>query len=211
MSPRNPKQCRTPARSRPLRALAAVLAAALPASAPVAASGHAAPAAPASSTHAPAAVSCTPDPEPPEYYAIPLVTTKNVPGTAYIRGTADVTFVPSPFGVSVAPDGSYSYDVHLTLDGLGDPPRGGYVAWVTTTQVDQVRRLGALVDGRVSGQVRWNKFLVVVTLEDDPDTDAERWSGRIAFRGMSRSGKMHTMAGHGPFEEEKCATYGYSN
>jgi hypothetical protein len=164
---------------------------------------------PASSSTLAAGLVCTADPEPPEYYAIPLVTTKNVPGTAFTKGAADVTFAPSPFAVSVAADGSYDYDVHVRLDDLPEPPRGGYVAWVTTTQVDRIERLGALEDGQVTGQVRWNKFLVVVTLEDEPEAEAERWSGPIAFRGMSRSGKMHTMAGHGPFEEERCATYGY--
>jgi hypothetical protein len=157
----------------------------------------------------PAGLFCAADPEPPEYYAIPLVTTKNIPGTAFTRGAADITFASSPFAVAVAPDGSYTYDVHVRLDDLPEPRRGGYVAWVTTTQVDEIERLGALENGQVTGQVRWNKFLVVVTLEDEPEADAERWSGPIAFRGMSRSGKMHTMAGHGPFEEERCATYGY--
>lgn len=188
----------------------AVLAALLAGAAVPTSVAHAGPAAP---HEAPAAAApfCSADPEPPEYYAIPLVTTKNVPGTAFTRGNADVTFAPSPYGVSVAPDGSYSYDVHVRLDDLPEPPQGGYVAWVTTTQVDRIERLGALEDGQVTGTVDWNKFLVVVTLEDDPSTAADRWSGPIAFRGMSRSGKMHTMAGHGPFQEERCATYGYAN
>jgi hypothetical protein len=30
------------------------------------------------------------------------------------------------------------------------------------------------------------------------------------MRGMSRSGMMHTMAGHGPFQQENCARYGYN-
>lgn len=169
------------------------------------------PAAPGASHPPSALLVCAADPEPPEYYQIPLVTTKNVPGTAFTRGSADVTFTASPFGVSVAPDGSYSYDVHVALDGLPEAPRGGWVAWVTTTQVDRIERLGPLEDGQITGSVGWNKFLVVVTLEDDPSAEAERWSGPIAFRGMSRSGKMHTMAGHGPFQEERCATYGYGN
>lgn len=154
---------------------------------------------------------CTMDPDPPEYYRIELVTTKNVPGTAYVDAHADVTYAPSsPFGVSIAADGSYRYDIRVDLSEAGAPPRGGYVAWVTTSQVDEIRRLGPLdEDGRVTGPVAWNKFLVVVTLEDDPETAAERWSGPVAFRGMSRSGQMHTMAGHGPFQEENCATYGY--
>ena len=35
------------------------------------------------------------------------------------------------------------------------------------------------------------------------------WTGPVVSRGMSRSGLMHTMAGHGPFETEPCAVYGY--
>ena len=185
-------------------ALPLLLAASLPTIAPAA----------STPTGLPPALVCTPDPEPPEYYAIELVSTKNVPGTAFTDAHADVTYAPtSPFGISIAADGSYQYDVHVDLSDA-DPPRGGsYVAWVTTTQIDEIRRLGPLdEDGRVTGSVAWNKFLVVVTLEADADaeTDAERWSGPVAFRGMSRSGMMHTMAGHGPFQVENCAAYGFS-
>jgi len=35
------------------------------------------------------------------------------------------------------------------------------------------------------------------------------WTGPVVMRGMSRSGLMHTMAGHGAFEQENCAAYGY--
>lgn len=155
---------------------------------------------------------CTPDPDPPPYYAIELVTTRNIPGTGYARGTAGVTFRPNPFAVAVSADGSYTYDVHVRFEGLKAPTRGRYVAWVTTTEVDEIVRLGALDGGmRASGPVSWNKFLVVVTLEDADDPAATMWSGPIAFRGMSRSGRMHTMIGHGPLQDEKCAAYGYGN
>ncbi len=155
---------------------------------------------------------CRADVGPPTYYAIPLVTTRNIPGTGYATGTGDVTFAPSPFGVSLAPDGSYRYDVRLTFQRLPEPRQGTWVGWATTTEVDQIVRLGVPApDGSIRGQVSWNKFLLVVTLEPVDDPDAEVWSGPIVLRGMSRSGKMHTMAGHGPFEDEKCATYGYAN
>lgn len=143
------------------------------------------------------------------YYSIDLVPTRRVPATAYVRGVADVRFSPSPFVVTVTPDGSYDYEVRVSLPGLREPRSGGYVAWVTTTEIDEIRRLGPVEDGRVSGRVAWNKFLVVITLEEDPTTATDRWTGPIAFRGMSRSGAMHTMAGHGPFQDEKCAAYGY--
>jgi hypothetical protein len=155
---------------------------------------------------------CSPDGDPPTYYAIPLVTTKNIPATGYTTGTGDVTYAASPFGVSIAPDGSYLYDVTMSFRKLPEPRQGTYVGWATTTEVDQIIRLGTPgADGRIRGQVRWNKFLLVLTLEAEDDPDAETWSGPIVLRGMSRSGKMHTMAGHGPLEDEKCATYGYAN
>ena len=148
---------------------------------------------------------------PPEYYAIELVTTRNVPGTGYARGTADVTFQPAPFGISVAADGSYRYDVRVRFDNLKTPREGRYVAWLTTTELDDVVAIGPLdSQGRATGPVAWNKFIVVVTLEEAWDDGAPRWSGPIAFRGMSRSGKMHTMIGHGPLQDEKCAAYGYA-
>jgi hypothetical protein len=144
------------------------------------------------------------------YYAIDLVSTKNVAGTARARGTGHVAFAASPFGVAIAADGSYRYDVELRLTGMDRPAGGRLVAWVTTPQVDRIRRLGAFDDDlSVRGEVSWNKFLVVVTLEDRDDPAAETWSGPIVLRGMSRSGAMHTMAGHGPFQQELCAKYGY--
>lgn len=149
----------------------------------------------------------------PEYYAFPLATTSRVPGTGLARGSAEVAFRNgSPFVVSLAEDGSYQYDIELRLERMRTPRRGVLVAWVTTPELDRVERLGALDENlHASGGVAWNKFLVVVTLEPADDPAAERWSGPVAFRGMSRSGMMHTMAGHGPFQKENCAAYGYAN
>jgi hypothetical protein len=157
-----------------------------------------------------AAAPCTLAAASPEYYAFSLVPTRNVPGTALARGTADVGFAPSPFGIAVAPDGSYHYRVRLSVERLAPARRGVYVAWVTTTDLQQVERLGVLdpVAG-TEGPVAWNKFIVVVTLEPADDAGQERWTGPVVMRGMSRSGMMHTMAGHGPFQEENCAAYGF--
>jgi len=156
-------------------------------------------------TDAPAAAECAGG---PVYYAIDLVTTKRVPGSRSATGTVDVLFASSPFGVSVTGDGSYAYDLVGQIEGLG-PARGGrYMVWVTTPDLSEVRRLGELDDSRrIEGRVEWNKFLVVVSLEEDPT--GERWTGPIVLRGMSRSGRMHTMAGHGPFQAEPCATFGF--
>lgn len=148
--------------------------------------------------------------DPSAYYAIDLVTTKKIPGTARARGTGHLNFARSPYGVALAADGSYRYDVTLRLSEMDHPPEGVLVAWITTPQVDRIERLGAFDDHlQVEGQVSWNKFLVVVTLESGDDGSAETWSGPIVLRGMSRSGAMHTMAGHGPFQQELCARYGY--
>lgn len=151
-----------------------------------------------------------PDPPGAPFYAIDLVTTKNLPGTARASGTGYVTFAPSPFGVAVAADGTYLYDVRVQLANMEEPSNGVLVAWLTTTEVDRIQRLGALDDDlSVTGRASWNKFLVVVTLEPSDDPGAATWSGPIAFRGVSLSGFMHTMAGHGPFQKERCAKYGY--
>ena len=149
----------------------------------------------------------------PEYYAVELVGTKNIPGMGLATGRAEVSVsASSPFSVSLTTDGSYQYDVRVSLERMRSPRAGVLVAWVTTPDLISVRRLGAL-DGKlqVSGSASWNKFIVVVTLEVEDDPAAERWSGPIAFRGMSRSGMMHTMAGHGPFQQENCAAYGYDD
>ncbi len=153
---------------------------------------------------------CLADPEPPAYYAFPLVTTRRVPGTGASTGRGTVSFPTSPFGVALSQDGSYVLDVGLSFERLKPPRSGAYVVWFTTPEVDQVQ-LGGVLDPDLSfqGQVSWNKFLVVITLEDDPDALGDTWTGPIVLRGMSRSGLMHTMAGHGPFEKENCASYGY--
>lgn len=150
-----------------------------------------------------------PDPDPPAYYRIELVPTGRVPGTAGARGFGNVLFAPSPFSVTVAPNGSYSYEIQLKLRNVRYRGEGHFVAWVATSDLKEVRRLGPLdADLSLQGSVSWNKFLLFVTLEPT-DAPTERWSGPVVVRGLSRSGLMHTMAGHGPFSREPCATYGY--
>lgn len=122
----------------------------------------------------------------------------------------EVAFSTSPYGVALATDGSYRYDFTVRFERLAPARTGTYVVWTTTPELDQVALAGKLSDpASFQGRVAWNKFLVVVTLESTFDPDATMWSGPVVMRGMSRSGMMHTMAGHGAFEEEKCAAYGY--
>ena len=58
------------------------------------------------------------------YYAIDLVTTKNVPGTGAGIGTAVVSFKANPFGVSISKDGSYQHDLLISLKGINKPKKG---------------------------------------------------------------------------------------
>lgn len=146
-----------------------------------------------------------------EYYAIDLVTTKNIPGTGQAKGKAVMKFSPNPFGISIAKDGSYRHRLDILINRVNKPKEGVFVAWVTTPSLDKVKLIGVLDEKmEVSGTVDWNKYIVVITLEEEvPNLNTNRWSGSIAFRGLSRSGLMHTMAGHGPFAQEPCAKYGY--
>ena len=147
----------------------------------------------------------------PEYYRIELVSTGRVPGSGRAEGVAELFYADSPFGVSIALDGSYMSRIEIAIEGLAPAAEGQYVVWLTTPTLDQVEFVGALGPGhRLSGQVLWNKFLVVISLERDLESLGPRWSGPIVLRGMSRSGMMHTMAGHGPFEDENCASVGYN-
>ncbi len=145
----------------------------------------------------------------PEFYVIELVTTRRIPGSGAATGTVDVTFTPSPFGISLTENGDYLRDVEINVTNLRPSDQGTFVVWLTTPQLDQIERVGVLNEGPLRGRVRWNKFLVVISLEQDDASSAPRWAGPIVLRGMSRSGAMHTSAGHGPFETENCASYGF--
>ena len=144
----------------------------------------------------------------PDYYRMDLVPTRRVPGTSRAVGYADVTFDESPFSVAVTAAGYYVYDLEVVVDGLPMLPGKEYVLWITTPDLQQVDRIGPLVDGRAATTIVMNKYLVVLTLEP-ADQIASIWSGPVVMRGMSRSGLMHTMAGHGPYEGEPCAVFGY--
>jgi hypothetical protein len=179
---------------------------------------HASAALPVSATVAPASddvrpVSIEVCRDGPPYYAFELFSTKNIPGTGLAKGTVEASVSgASPFSVALGDDGSYEYDLAISIDRMRAPRDGRLVAWVTTPEIDRIERMSALDENlRAAGTVSWNKFIVVVTLETDDDPAAEQWSGPIVFRGMSRSGMMHTMVGHGALQQENCAAYGYGN
>ena len=162
--------------------------------------------------------------DPPEYYAIDLVPTNNLPGLGRADGKGFVTYDESPFGISVTENGHYVHELTVAAQHLPARDDGRYVAWITTPDLDEIERVGPLDDDlRATAHVTYNKFLVVVTFERlDAEAPQARsgaaaasissttaWEGPIILRGMSRSGLMHTMAGHGPYDSEPCAKYGY--
>ena len=154
-------------------------------------------------------VQCLP-PTDPDYYRVDLVTTRKVPGARLATGHGAVTYAASPFGVSISPNGSYRMNIDIQVDNVRLEEGKELVAWITTPNLDRIVAFGALdADGQVSGQTDFNKFLLVVTLEPAGQKPGAMWTGPVVVRGMSRSGLMHTMAGHGPFETEPCAVYGY--
>lgn len=148
---------------------------------------------------------------PPAFYAIELVPTGNVTGTGGYVGTARVRFTDdSPFDVAVTSDGTFRRHLRVDMRGLRPAPAGDYVVWAAPPSLDPIVKLGALgEDMLLTGSVAFPKFLVVITLEEDPEQVEGRWAGPIVHRGMSRSGYLHTMAGHGPFQGEPCASYGF--
>jgi hypothetical protein len=140
----------------------------------------------------------------PDPYEIVLVPTAHANGAT---GRAALRFAPSPFGVTVSPDGHHLYEMRLETAGLRADGRA-LVVWAATPELDRVSRLGTLdANGTLDGTLAFNKFLVFVTAEESPDV--ERWAGPILLRGISPSGRMHTMAGHGPFQGEPCSKWGF--
>lgn len=131
---------------------------------------------------------------------VPLRPTRNG-GDA--RGRMALRMSDSPYGVTVSEDGRYVLHVTVEVSGLRRRSGAAYVVWAATPELDRTVRLGTLgEEGRTSGEVSFNKFLVFVSEEESPDV--ETWSGPILLTGLSPSGRMHTMAGHGPFEGVDC-------
>lgn len=129
--------------------------------------------------------------------------TQNAPGG---RGRMVLTPAESAYGIAVDAEGRHRYQVRLEVEQLRRRDGASYVVWAATPELDRFDRLGVLGDGnRVEGEVAWNKFLVFVSEESAPD--GERWAGPILLTGLSPSGRMHTMAGHGPFEGVACQDF----
>ena len=143
-------------------------------------------------------------------YDIRMAPTGRAPGAI---GYVTKTFAQSPFGIAVSVDGRYIYEVSLAVKGLRGPPNVEYTVWVAPPNLSPIVRLGVLDEQfELSGQVDFNKFIMFVTAEQpgswDPDNGGKKtgnaWAGPILMQGISRSGMMHSAAGHGPFEVENC-------
>ena len=147
-----------------------------------------------------------------DYYNITMSATRSAPGA---RGYVTKTFAASPFGIAVTADGRYIYDVHVKVEGLRGPPATEYTVWVAPPNLSPIVRLGVLDENfELSGQVDFNKLIMFVTAERPGSSIADNgdggsaggnvWKGPILMQGISRSGMMHSAAGHGPFEVENC-------
>ena len=136
----------------------------------------------------------------PDLYVIPLSGTG--PGSR-LTGTATLTPARSPFGLATTRDGHFIFDIEVEVPVL--PPANAFradattfVAWVTTSQLDRIERLGALVPGaKTKGRVAMTKFMVVVTAE--PNVSGAKWTGPIVMKGTSASSYLTNFSGHTMF------------
>ncbi len=134
---------------------------------------------------------------------VPMRPTSSAPGS---RGTMTLSQPGSPFGITVDAGGHYTYDLAIQVEQLRRRTGSTYVVWAAKPELDEHVRLGELGDGnRLTGKVAWNQFMVFVS--EEATSDVERWQGPIVLTGLSPSGRLHTMAGHGPFEGMSCQQY----
>ncbi len=129
-------------------------------------------------------------------FDIPLFSTSTAPDA---HGTARLIFAPSPFGVTVTPDGVASYQVQLNLAGLPSPSSLGafttYVAWAATTDLSHWYRLGTVVNGAsIVGLIELNKFLFVITAESDSLGSARK--GPTVLHGIAPSSWLQSFVSH---------------
>lgn len=142
---------------------------------------------------------------PPDYYTFQLHPTGALPSARNASGRAEVSMDDSPFDVALTPEGRFRRRVTVHVEGVRTREGETLVAWVAPPDLEPLVRLGALdAEESVSGVVGFNKFLAFVTVEPADRTSADRWSGPILLRGMSRSGRLQSMASHGMFEPEPC-------
>lgn len=136
----------------------------------------------------------------PDLYLIPLH------GTGVgsrLTGLATLAPARSPFGLATTRDGHFVFEIAVDVPVLPppttfSPSATGYVAWVTTANLDRVERIGPVVAGTaVRGKVAMAKFLVVITAESS--TGGAKWTGPIVMRGTSASSYLTNFSGHTMF------------
>ncbi len=129
--------------------------------------------------------------------------TQSAPGS---RGSMTLTQPGSPFEITVDEGGFQTFDIEIQVEQMRKRRGAVYVAWAAKPELDEWVQLGTLgEDNRLTGQVAWNQFLIFVS--EEASADVERWQGPIMLTGLSPSGRLHTMAGHGPFEAMNCQLY----
>ncbi len=134
---------------------------------------------------------------------VPLSGTQSAPGS---RGSMTLTQPGSPFEITVDEGGFQTFDIEIQVDRMRRRHGAVYVAWAAKPELDEWMQLGTLSEeNRLEARVAWNQFLVFVS--EEASADVERWQGPIMLTGLSPSGRLHTMAGHGPFEAMNCQLY----
>ncbi len=127
-----------------------------------------------------------------------------LPSGRVARAGGKVNLIPawSPFGLAVTPEGSFIYDMDVTVEGLPDPgllgPHTTYVVWLATPSLDKVKNMGTISNGEeLAFTADWNKMMVVISAESA--TDGSRWSGPIVLSGRTPSARLENFAGHDLF------------
>jgi len=119
--------------------------------------------------------------------------------TALASGLVNMIPAWSPFGLSVNNDGSFVYDLTITVKGLPDPatlgPYKTYVAWAATPSLDRIQNLGPVVNGKpIQLPLDWNKIMILVSAE--PVAATPKWTGAVVLTGRSPSALLQSFAGH---------------
>jgi len=142
---------------------------------------------------------------PPDYYSFELHPTGTTPSARGASGKAEVGLVDSPFDLALSAEGRFERRVTVRVEGVRTAPGETLVAWAAPPELEPLVRLGPFEPGEtVDGVLDFNKFLVFVSIEPAGAPAADRWTGPIVLRGMSRSGRLRSMASHGMFEPEPC-------
>jgi FtsP/CotA-like multicopper oxidase with cupredoxin domain len=125
----------------------------------------------------------------PDLYCIVLAPAAGAGGAS---GTAQLDWIPGPFTVNVAGDGTHRWHLTLQLAGLPPLPAGrapGFVVWATPPSLTPMVRVGTAHAGTTRvGAVALDRFTVLVTAE--PDTTATQRRGASVLRGESAASRM---------------------